>query len=818
MNKKLGLLSVLLCTSSLIFGQKKDETPKNLREDTNSFTFSESQLSDDSDAVQSVSAMISANDDVYLSNVGYLFSAMRFRVRGYDSRYNNVYINGIRFNDVETGRFSYGLIGGLNDATRNKEGIAGFEQNRFSYGSLGGATRINMRASQFSEGSKLTLSACNRNYVSRGMFTHGTGIMDNGWSFAGTVGFRWANGGEIEGIFYNALSYFFGAEKRINDQHSVSFSTWGAPVERGQQSAATQEAYDLAGTNYYNPYWGYYNGEKRNSRVVRSYEPSTVVSWNFDIDEKTKLTTSAAFKYSIYGSSAFGFGNNALDPRPDYTKKLPSYYNKAGMEDQFAALTKLWKTDKGYRQVDWNSLYRANQQQNQFGESTSYYLEERHHDQMALSLSSVFNKTLNSKAHFTAGVELSSSKGMHYKKMKDLLGGNSFIDVDAFAIRDFGPNSPLIQNDIDNPNRSIKKGDKFGYQYNIYNHRGEAYLQGDYITSHFDFNYGIRGGAVQMWREGIMRNGRASEGNLSKGNSDKKTFTEYSGKLGVTYKINRNHSFTLNGFYENRAPLSRNTFIAPRIKNKYVDGITTEKVMGGEFNYNFNAGIFHGRLGAYYTKFSDVTELEAFYDDDSHRFTYLSMSDIDKRHYGFEAGVEARVTSALTVTALATWSDAQYMNNPTATLAFESSNEIVTDQTVFCKNFRNSGTPLAAYSLGIDYNVKGWFFSLNGNYYDKIYLDFSTIRRLSKTIGEEGNRDPQETIKGGFMLDASVGKFIRLPHGRALSINLSGNNLLNRKNQRTGGYEQNRIDGSKYPSKYYYAPSLNFYLNLSYRF
>lgn len=818
MNKKLGLLAVLMCTSSFIFGQNKEDAPKNLREETNAFTFSESQLSEDADAVQSVSALISANDDVYLSNVGYLFSPMRFRVRGYDSRYNNVYINGIRFNDVETGRFSYGLIGGLNDATRNKEGVAGFEQNRFSYGSLAGATQINMRASQFSEGNKLTLSACNRNYVSRGMFTHATGIMDNGWSFAGTVGFRWANGGQVEGIFYNAVSYFLGAEKKFNDQHSLSISTWGAPVERGQQSAATQEAYDLAGTNYYNPYWGYYDGRKRNSRVVRSYEPSTVVSWNFDIDEKTKLTTSAAFKYSIYGSSAFGFANNALDPRPDYTKKLPSYYNQAGMEDQYKELTRLWKTDKGYRQVDWDALYRANQQQNQFGETASYYLEERHHDQMAISLSSVFNKILSSKAHFTGGIELSSTKGMHYKKMKDLLGGNSFIDVDAFAIRDFGPNSPLIQNDVDNPNRSIKEGDKFGYEYNIFNHRGEAYLQGDYITSHFDINYGVRGGVIQMWREGLMRNGRASEDNLSKGESDKKTFTEYSAKLGVTYKLNRNHSFSLRGFYENRAPLSRNAFIAPRIKNTYVEDIKTEKVMGGEFSYNFNAGMFHGRVSAYYTDFSDVTELEAFYDDDSHKFTYLSMSDIEKRHYGFEAGVEARLTSSLSLTALATWSEAQYTNNPSATLAFESSNEIVKDQTVFCKDFRNSGTPLAAYSLGIDYRVNGWFFSVNGNYYDKIYLDFSTVRRLSKTIGEEANRDPQEEINGGFMLDASIGKYIRLPHGRALSINLSGNNLLNRKDQRTGGYEQNRIDGAKYPSKYYYAPSMNFYLNLSYRF
>ncbi|MDD4609615.1 MAG: TonB-dependent receptor [Bacteroidaceae bacterium] len=812
MKKKLGLLSVLLCTSSFIFAQTTN-TAKDFKEKNNTFTFTESQLGEDADVSQSVAAITSATDDVYLSNVGYSFSPMRFRVRGYDSQYNGVYINGILFNNTEIGRFSYGLIGGLNDATRNKEGIANFEQNGFSFGSIGGATNITMRASQYAAGNKLTLSATNRNYVARGIFTHSTGLLDNGWAFTGTIGFRWANEGQVDGTFYNAFSYFFSAEKKIDDRNSISISSFGAPTERGQQGASTQEAYDLAGSNYYNPYWGYQNGEKRNSRVVRSFEPTTIATWNFELDKKTKLVTSLAFKYSSYGTSAFGFGNNALDPRPDYTKKLPSYFTDAEKE----AVTKAWETDEAYRQVNWDEIYRTNQQQNQFNETASYYLEERHNDQMTLALSSVLNKSFKS-THLTAGLEVNSTKGLHFKKMKDLLGATSFVDLDAFAIRDFGETSPMAQNDMDNPNRSIATGDKFGYNYNVYNNKARLFAQGKTVTRYFDFFYGANIGGTQMYRDGLMRNGRAPEGNASKGLSDKKFFTEYAVKGGATFKINRNHTFTLSGIYENRAPLSRNAFVAPRIKNLYVDGITTEKILNGNFDYNFTVGPVHGRIGAFYTKFTDVTELEAFYDDDSHKFTYLSMNNIDKQNYGFEAGVEVRINSSLSVTGLATYSDSQYKNNPTATLTYESSNEVVTGQTVYCKDFRQSGTPLSAYSLGIDYNKSGWFFSVNGNYYDDIYLDFSTIRRLSKTIIAEENRDPQEKLAGGFMLDASIGKYIRLSKGRSISINLSGNNLLNKTDQRTGGYEQNRIDGDKYQSKYFYARGINGYLNISYRF
>ena len=90
------------------------------------------------------------------------------------------------------------------------------------------------------------------------------------------------------------------------------------------------------------------------------------------------------------------------------------------------------------------------------------------------------------------------------------------------------------------------------------------------------------------------------------------------------------------------------------------------------------------------------------------------------------------------------------------------------------------------------------------------------------------NVPEQEELNGGFMLDASIGKYIRLKNGKSLSINLSVNNILNNTNLRTGGYEQNRDDSyddgeartyvfSK-NSKYYYAPACNAFLNIGYRF
>ena len=87
--------------------------------------------------------------------------------------------------------------------------------------------------------------------------------------------------------------------------------------------------------------------------------------------------------------------------------------------------------------------------------------------------------------------------------------------------------------------------------------------------------------------------------------------------------------------------------------------------------------------------------------------------------------------------------------------------------------------------------------------------------------------------KGGFMLDLSIGRSIRLKSGQ-LSINLQLTNLLNNTNLCTGGYEQSRSNYSinsddggvntsrlyrfdKNPKKYY-AWGINGMLNIGYRF
>lgn len=883
---------VLLTAGALLMASASwAQTPVDTLEvlDNADFTFTESQLDEDNDASQTVSTITGSKNDPYLSEVGYLFSPMRFRVRAYDNMYNNYYMNGLQLNDLELGRFGYSMVGGMNDAVRNQEGVTAYGYNHFGMAGIGGATSVNTRASQFAQGSKLTLSGTNRNYVARGMFTHATGLLPSGWAFAGLIGYRWANEGVIEGTFYNSLSFFLSAEKRFGDKHALSLVAFGSPTERAQQGASTEEAYWLANSHYYNPNWGYQGGEKRNARVVNDFEPTAILTWDWKIKDQMKLTTAAGFKYSMYSSTALSWSGDAYDPRPDYYKNLPSSVfdvwdpEKNNPEylaqnpyllEQYNTVKDFWLASKANRQINWDRMYFVNRQNEAAGGETLYYQERRHNDQMVFAFNTALNHEVNRNQKYTLGLSLNATKGMHYKTMADLLGGHTFTDIDKFAASDYGINSIEAQNDLRHPNRKIGVDDKFGYNYNIFVNKARLYGLYELKQGNFTYNLSAFAEGTTMEREGLMQNGRAPEN--SYGKSGKAYFLGGGGRFGLTYRPSGSHILNASFGMESNAPLARNSFVAPRMQNNFVQNLTNEQIFNAEASYQFRFGNFSGKVTGYYTRFNNGVEQTAFYNDQQSRFTYLTMSGIDREHYGVEAAFKYNITSNFAINLTGTYGEAKYVNNPLAEVNYEGmkgstikalnvwKNPVTGENMplrVIANGMRVNGTPLAAASIGLSYNTNGWFFEANLNYYDRVYVDFSEYRRLGNIskyyisstepnltydvtkaelkenggvlYDKQGNvvdayAAKQEKFDGGFMLDASIGKYIRLKRGKSLSINLSMQNITNNRNLRTGGYEQNRDDyyqtgvAKAYRfsknSKYYYANAFNAFLNIGFKF
>lgn len=853
--RKKFLTAVLLTVPALqmLAQVSNPDLEKEKKQDNASFVFTESQLGEDEDMTQNV-IMMNSNSNVYTSNVGYLWSPVRFKFRAYNSQYSDIYMNGVQVNNLENGQFNYSTIGGMNDATRNQDAATPFEVNAFGMSSIGGSSNYDFRASNYAAGNKVTLSGLNRNYTLRAMYTYGTGLTKKGWAFFGTVGYRWANmnTAAVDGTFYNSLGYFLSAQKVINENHSLNLATWGNPTERAQQGASTDEAYWLANDRQYNPYWGYQNGEKRASRVVNNYEPSVLLTWDYKINERMKLTTSAFTKYAKYSSTRLNY--NGQNPAPDYWKNFPSYnydvWSNTGTADEYAAWEKsrdYWMSSIRHRQIDFDKLYFANQQLNTTGHDAVYWIEAKHNDHLANSLGSTFDWSIDNSTKFQVGLQLANNKGYHYSTMEDLLGGAYFHNVNTYAQGRYASNDSELQYDLNNPNGVVREGDKMRYDYDIISQNAKAWASfvKDKGISH---NYlSVKMGATQMWRNGHMLNGfydpaKGWAKNASYGKSGKAHFLDGGFKVGSTLNLGKGNSISMGVGYEARAPRASVAFESPEMNNNFVPNLKKEKIFSAELGYALNCSWARLNLTGYYTHTYDGTDWQNFYFDDVNSFTYVSLTGLEKDYYGAELGVTFKVTSNFDINVTGTMAEAKYTSN--SRVDYMLSTEGTSKQDIcYNKGMRESGTPLAAISLGLSYRIKGWYLDLTGNYYDRIYLSYSPCMRYYETLSKAGyvnnvngldviNVPKQAKGNGGFMLDASIGHQFKVAK-RPLSVNLMLTNITNNQKICTGGYEQSRSDYSvnsatgtasdrtyKFSNnpKKFYALGINGMLNVNYRF
>ncbi|MCK9617300.1 MAG: TonB-dependent receptor [Lentimicrobiaceae bacterium] len=794
--------------------------------------------SDDETKDQSISGLLQSSNDIYVSTSAYTFGTAYYRIRGYDNENQSVYINNIMVNDIENGRATWSEWGGLNDATRNKEVINGLNTAKFSFGNLGGTTNILTRASMQRKQTKISYALSNRTYANRLMFTYSTGLMENNWAITLSGSRRWGDEGYVDGTFYDAWAYFLGVEKKINNQHSIALTAFGAPTRRGQQGGTVKEVYDILDNKYYNPNWGYQDGEKRNAKVKNFHEPMFLLNHYWTISPKTKLTTSLAYSFGKNGTTSLNW-YNAMDPRPDYYRNLPNYQSDPNIPINPVVkeyITNQWKTNSNVSQINWDRLYKVNYLNNLEGKQASYTVENNITDHNQCSFNTFLTQELNFNTTFTGGIDITSYTASHYKELDDLLGGKYWIDIDDYAQRDF-PNDPnRMQNDINHPNRIIKEGDKFEYNYDI--HQNSENLWAQVLFNYKKFDFSIAGSITQttFWRDGKMKNGRYP--GSSYGESPKKDFTNFGIKGGLTYKINGRNFITANAAYLTRAPFVKNAFIAPKIRNDFSPDLTSEKISSFDLSYLVRYPSFNARLTVYNTTFENQIEINNFYYEEnltavstSYTPTFVNqvMTGINKTHQGLEFGAEYKLTSQLSFIGVAGWGNYRYTNRPKVTTSFENGSMPDSTKLVYCKNFYVNGTPQTAASLGIKYNVNYWFFEVKGNYFAKMYLDFSADRRTLGAVYFLGEDDPrrkeiaeQEELPDAFTLDVSIGKSWKIKD-YFLNVNLSMSNILNNQDLITGGYEQGRFDyetkdASTYPSKYYYAYGRTFFLNLGFRF
>jgi hypothetical protein len=791
-------------------------------------TLSDSDFENDKSG-QSVSGLLHSASDAFVNASSYSLSAGNFRIRGYDGADIMMYMNGLPLNDPENGRASYSEWGGLNNVTKNKDSHHGLNPSSYAIGTIGGETNINTCAAQIRKQSNLSYAIANKSYDHRLMYTYATGMKENGWAFVLSGSKRWAINGYVDGTSYDAYSYFAAAEKKLSEKQSLAITFLGSPYKRAMQAGAVQEAYNLTGSNYYNPNWGLQGGEIRNAKIRNVHQPSVMLTDNFKINAGTKLTTSVGYSFGRFGTTALNW-YNASDPRPDYYRYLPSYQladtNVAGVIPSLMADN--WANDQSVSQINWDELYQTNYLANGAGQSARYVVEEQRKDNKQLSFHSFINHEINDNITLNGGLMAISSNTHYFKVMSDLLGANYWLDVDQFAERDFPSDPNAMQNDLNNPNRQIQVGDKFGYDYNLHFNQAQLWGLSQFKYNKIDFYFGLQVSNSSFWREGNMKNGRYAENSL--GESEKLNFINYLTKGGITYKLSGRQYFVANATYYTKSPLPENSFSSPRVSNNILPNLENEVVFGGELSYIYKGEKINARITAYETSFNNQTDVKSYYDDILNTFVQISLQGIDKIHQGIELGADIKLTKEITASAAANIGNYRFTNRPLETLTVENGSAPNQVNTIYQRYFYVPTGPQNAGNFTLKYNnSKYWFFSAGFNYFDKMYLDFGPARRTEIAMQQMdvGLGDPlineatkQIKLDAGYTVDLSIGKSWKIKN-YYIGLNFNLNNILNNQDLITGGYEQLRFEPTainKFPPKLYYGYGRTYFLMLSFRF
>lgn len=817
-------------------------------DNNNELLFDESMLEDEEGNGQNVTALTGASDNIYYKFTRYGYSPLYSNYRGVGSRYQETYINSLPMNDLIRGGFSFSQLGGMTSrAFRNNTSTIGLGASAYGFGGISGSQNFNTITDTYAPGFNGSLSYTNSNYNYRAMATYSSGLTDNGFALTISAIGRYSKEGVVPGTFYNSGGLFVSLEKVFDKKNSLTMTLWGAPTQYANGKATVQEVYDLVGDNLYNPTWGWQSGKKRSDNIREKFDPTAMLTW-LHKGEKTTLTTSAAFRWTSFARTRLNY-YKANDPKPDYYKNLPSYFiygqdtPEWGLYDYY---TNLWENNiGGIQQIDWDAMYMANHLNNIQNQSlpadqkkgSSYIQQMEHSKQFNFIVGSTLNHRFTDNITFQAGLNFNYTRSSDYMTIKDLLGGEFWVDVDPFSDRDMydpSANTDILQNDLDHPNRKVVKGDRFGYDYNIHAMKLQAWVQNQHKYAHWDINYGASFSWEEFYRFGHMRNGRAPENSLGK--SKTLDFEDFAVKAGVTYKLDGRNFFTVQAQYSTDAPLISDVYISPRIKDTTIKDPKSQKTISVDAQYNWNYRRFRGSIGAYFINMDDAVERMGFYDESLNTFCNFALNGVKRQYKGIELGMAYKILPSLTASFAGTYAKFQYKNNPMGMRSVENGLYADTEQTVYLKNYTCTSTPQLAFNIALDWQAPKMFFvnvnaSYLADYYVKLAYPFHEQMPGMWTVAwsqQEAQQiidayADQPKLDNQWVLNASVGKIIYINSKLSLNLNLSVSNILNNKDLVINAFQQSRVDTKRYnvnafPTKLQYAQGIKVYFNVGVRF
>ena len=624
--------------------------------------------------------ILKSTPGVYATKQGGGFGDSRINLRGFNSENVAVLINGVPVNDMENGAVYWSNWAGLSDVTSAMQVQRGLGASKVAVPSTGGTINILSKTTDINKGGSVSMSTGNDGYQKYG-FTLSTGLMDSG--FAATVSASKTDGeGYVDGTQFSGTNYFVNLTKVFNENHKLSFTTFGSPQRHGQrQNRSTIETYRNAESrDRFNPDWGYKNGQVTHIEDNFYHKSQTSLNHYWTINDKSSLSTAL---YASFGSG--GGGGTAGDNRD-------LFKNRIGGFDQ---------------PVDLDAIVEINKANGSLGSEA--YLRASRNDHNWFGVLSTYKNDLTENISLVAGIDLRDYTGIHYSEVTDLLGGQYALD----------------NADVNNPNRALKVGDKRDYH-----NDGNVGWQGFFAQAEYDkdkisafFSTAVSNTSYQR----VDYFNYLDSDDLQ--TTDTYNFVGYSAKGGLNYRFDEKHNVFGNiGYFEKAAGFDA---VFQNFDNESINAdAENQKIFSAEIGYGFRSEKFALNVNIYRTQWNDRTFSDFYTDNNDGSPTQgqdfaFNLTGVDALHQGIEIDFNYKATDKLTITGMASLGDWTWENNVLDVPVFNDAQERIATVDLYIKDLKVGDAAQTTTALGLNY--KFWdktSVTVDYNYYADLYADY----------------------------------------------------------------------------------------------
>ncbi|TMU55314.1 TonB-dependent receptor [Flagellimonas algicola] len=632
---------------------------------------------------QELPEVLKSTPSIYATKTGGGFGDGRINVRGFDSQNTAIMINGIPVNDMENGRVFWSNWAGLSDVTTAMQVQRGLGSSKLAISSVGGTINIITKSTDKEEGGSVRFGGGNDGYMKM-TASYNTGVSEKGFAASILLG-RTSGDGYVDGTKFEGYNYFIGLGYEPNDRNSFQFVLTGAPQVHNQRTSsffnvATLEDHLEYGT-LYNFNHGFLNGEEFGWRRNFYHKPIASLNWDHKFNDKTTLST------SVYASVGRGGGTGDIGVGPGFGFASSSRYRipSTGLVDydlisRFNSGEEVTFYDGNQYQIDPTN---GEQIITSFGDGLIRRASMNSHNWFGLIAN--LHTEINEDWSYDVGVDARSYKGIHYRRVDNLLGADGYFDDD----------------DINNPNHTVRQAgaidSDFGSIVNIFKNIDDE-EKIDYYNDgivrwlgafgQLEYSNGIVSAFLQG---GVSQQGFKRIDYFTYLDSDPQQETDFENRLGgnikggANFNLNESHNVFFNAGYYSKQPLFDAVYL--NFRNELNPDLTNEKILGLEAGYGINLGDFRAKINIYRTSWKDRFEdlsVETPAGDEG----TANINGVEQIHTGFELEADYRASDVVQFRGMLSLGNWEYAGNPTGAALDDDRNIIDPEVTLFLDNVK----------------------------------------------------------------------------------------------------------------------------------